>query len=492
MRYFGLLFLLIATTPAFAQSDCTAIETKRVCGSVTDTHEGVCSRFNGIKNGTTESCGNAGKKGEYGYQWQCVEYVRRFYKLAKNHPTEQWDGKGNANQFFTKAAELGLVAFKNGETTSPPRRDDILGFENANHRGVGHVAIIKEILPVSLGNYRVRLIEQNFSQNIDVELPVERRSDGTYFMPDRGRYRVQGWMRLPDANWILASPSAHPSARTSHAMVFDDARQQVVLFGGSASGALQNDTWLWDGSAWHQAFPSSNPSPRALFGMAYDAVNQQVVLFGGFSSGGTFLRDTWMWDGSNWTQKFPANRPALAHEMSFDSERRQIMLLEASSASRTWVWDGNNWTLRTPTSSPPTQGNAAITYDAARQKVVEFSGFFGIGNASGDTWTWDGADWTHLFPHFQPPLWRGGHELVFFAARNQVVLFGGATQAPFPSNLLGDTWIWDGSNWWQTHPSTSPSPRQAFAMAYDSTRKQIVLFGGSDAGGARDDTWILP
>src|SRR5262249_45441901 len=44
-----------------------------------------------------------------------------------------------------------------------------------------------------------------------------------------------------------------PAARWGHAVVYDAARKQVVLFGGSTDMTFHDDTWLWDGAAWRRA-----------------------------------------------------------------------------------------------------------------------------------------------------------------------------------------------------------------------------------------------
>ena len=56
----------------------------------------------------------------------------------------------------------------------------------------------------------------------------------------------------------------------------------------------------------------------------------------------------------------------------------------------------------------------------------------------------------------------------------QAVLFGGNDG----TSNLNDTWVWDGSNWIQQFPATSPSPRMWMSMTYDESRRQLVLFGG--------------
>jgi hypothetical protein len=82
------------------------------------------------------------------------------------------------------------------------------------------------------------------------------------------------------------------------------------------------------------------------------------------------------------------------------------------------------------------------------------------------------------------PSPRSGHAMAYDSARGRVVLFGG-----FSSGVRqGDTWEWDGGAWAQ-RATTGPTPRVLGpAMAYDSARQRVVLFGGFD-GQYRDDTW---
>ena len=81
-----------------------------------------------------------------------------------------------------------------------------------------------------------------------------------------------------EPNWTQKSP-ASPSSRSLHAMAYDAARGQVVLFGGYGGG-FRNDTWVWDGTTWAQKSPATSPSSRYGHAMAYDAARGQVVLFG--------------------------------------------------------------------------------------------------------------------------------------------------------------------------------------------------------------------
>jgi hypothetical protein len=87
---------------------------------------------------------------------------------------------------------------------------------------------------------------------------------------------------------------------------------------------------------------------------------------------------------------------------------------------------------------------------------------------------------------------KNAHALAYDSKRGRVVLFGGADAA----EVLGDTWEWDGSRCTQIS-TTGPGPRTFATMAYDSARRRVVLFGGNRVLFGKtladniylDDTW---
>jgi hypothetical protein len=108
-----------------------------------------------------------------------------------------------------------------------------------------------------------------------------------------------------------------------------------------------------------------------------------------------------------------------------------------------------------------------------------------------DTWTWDGTNWTQQSPSTSPST-RG---FVGFAADPVLarpVLFGGFDG----SSTLSDTWTWTGSNWSPLAVTTSPSARGQTAMATDPNGR-LVLFGGNASApppfgdSPLGDTWSL-
>ena len=319
-------------------------------------------------------------------------------------------------------------------------------------------------------------------------------------------------------NWMQQAPATHPSARSEVPMAYDSVRQQVVLFGGnvySACPCLLNDTWVWDGTNWIQKAPAAAPSVRRGHVMVFDELRQQVVLFGGVTltgSGGeggflTLVGDTWVWDGTNWIQKFPVTSPParVYAAIAYDATRHEVVLFgglnDTSLLGDTWVWDGSNWSPRSPATAPSTRENAAMTYDRVRQEVILFGGDSEKPNgdansADAETWIWDGSSWTQKFPA-TVPAGRNSAGFAYDTAHQQSVLFGGWGPGKIPLSERADTWAWDGSDWAQLTPAASPHTRAEGALAYDGARQQIVLFGGDSStlnpGFITDlsDTWLF-
>src|SRR5262245_24313140 len=83
---------------------------------------------------------------------------------------------------------------------------------------------------------------------------------------------ICGWMALS----LCAAAAAQPRwvrvpivANGEHAMVYDAARQRVVLFSGSLYES-SGETWEWDGASWLRREPATKPPGRTLHALAYD------------------------------------------------------------------------------------------------------------------------------------------------------------------------------------------------------------------------------
>jgi Galactose oxidase, central domain len=125
-----------------------------------------------------------------------------------------------------------------------------------------------------------------------------------------------------------------------------------------------------------------------------------------------------------------------------------------------------------------------MVYDAERQVSLLFGG-----GGNNDTWIWDGKNWRQANPASTPAL-RSGAAIGYDDARQLVVLFGGQTTDNRYGMLLNDTWLWNGSTWTQAAPATTPPARQGAGFTSYTAGQHLVLFGGSTGHTLLGDTWI--
>src|SRR5712692_448369 len=78
-------------------------------------------------------------------------------------------------------------------------------------------------------------------------------------------------------SWTQKFPAQSPPAGGAP-MAYDSARQQVALFTDSCHTSVP-DTWIWDGNAWTEKFPATSPPARCGANLVYDSARNEVVLF---------------------------------------------------------------------------------------------------------------------------------------------------------------------------------------------------------------------
>lgn len=251
-------------------------------------------------------------------------------------------------------------------------------------------------------------------------------------------------------------------------------------------------------SPWNRLFPTTSPGPRDSAAMCYDSAHGQIVMFGGQVYEMGLFADTWTWNGTDWQEIATAVSPRARvwTRMVFDSLRERAVLFGGGDPSSspfgdTWEWDGVHWTELTPSTSPAPRSSFGMAFDSNRRRVVLFGGYDWRGPTDfGDTWQWDGLDWVQAFPAISPSA-RRDHAMAYDSGRDRVVLYGGRfyTGIGHPATLLRDTWEWDGTTWLQRTPAHDPGLLASACMVYDPLRHRTVLFGGTDPDDLRNSTW---
>jgi hypothetical protein len=234
--------------------------------------------------------------------------------------------------------------------------------------------------------------------------------------------------KLTDSGWAEIPAPVKPSPRAGHSMVFDRARNVVVLFGGDTDDGPSSETWEFDGVTWVLR-SSSGPEPRFYAGMAYDAARSRTVLYGGDSGTGRY--------------------------------------------EDTWEWDGVSWTLRAASSAPGRRSRHAMAYDETSGAVVMFGGEVPGSVKAGDTWTWNGASW--IAQNVPGPSARRFHAMTWDPLNARVLLVGGEDV----NGLSGETWAFQDGAWQQLSAKTLP-PRRSHMAWVDEESRELVVMGGFD------------
>ncbi|MCL4449046.1 MAG: hypothetical protein M1483_04565 [Actinobacteria bacterium] len=189
---------------------------------------------------------------------------------------------------------------------------------------------------------------------------------------------------------------------------------------------------------------------------------------------------------TTWTQVLPAvpisgvspyngtgDTSTMYAAMAYDANTNQVIFYGGiNSSTDTFAWSGSSWSEVSSANTPPAGlYGASMVYDAANQTILFFGGT-SVGyqsSPSNSTWVWDGTNWTEAAPTTSP---SGGYGegMAYDPAIGKVVLY----------TDYGNTWTWDGTNWTKLSPATSPGPICAEVMAYDPSTTSIILFGGYD------------
>lgn len=172
------------------------------------------------------------------------------------------------------------------------------------------------------------------------------------------------------------------------------------------------------------------------------------------------------------------------------------------------------WTQLTPSGTPPIpRFRHSAVYDPTSNRIIVFGGqapTSGCGlNPLDDTWVLTNANglggtrtWIQLAPTGPVPAARGGHRAVYDAANDRMIIFGGDSTGCVPPTF-NDVWVLTGASgthgqpaWTQLATSGSVPPGLVEpAVAYDSVRNKLIVFGGNASEGncffEKNDVWTL-
>jgi hypothetical protein len=287
----------------------------------------------------------------------------------------------------------------------------------------------------------------------------------------------EGWVRVTAAGaWRTGEPIAAPAPRFWGRASYDPIRGESWILGGRVDsfGSCDGEgndicraLWTWGGGAWQRADPGDAFGDGALkarerHAQAYDFDRGELVVFGGKGAVGctvpesAFCGDTWVYDGDSWRDATPPSGEVpmrrILHTMTYDSERRQVLMYGGVSESVNECNPGRQY--------------------------------------CGNTWVWDGATWSTVqaYDDGARPDDRRGHVMAYDPILDKTILFGGhgaeVCDEDAGSELCSDTWQWTGTQWQEVGMGVSdpqPSGREDASLVYCPKEQRLMLFGG-DAG----------
>ncbi len=172
---------------------------------------------------------------------------------------------------------------------------------------------------------------------------------------------------------------------------------RAFLFGGvTQTSTVVNDLWEFNGTSWILRTPSSGslPSPRTRATLVSDGVGN-LYLYGGLSASQAVLNDVWKFNGTQWSMLPKAPIRRFGHSMILDVVRNNFFVAGGLNESQIAVNDA--WTVTIGANGTPTWaqvapagstavGGVGITQiswgalDAVRNELVvaDFTGTFAL------------------------------------------------------------------------------------------------------------------
>jgi len=232
--------------------------------------------------------------------------------------------------------------------------------------------------------------------------------------------------------WSTIVPAGTPPTNWSgEAVVYDPTGDQVLFFGGNASGGLINQIWalqLTGPPQWVQVVASGDaPTPRQGAGAVLDTRRNRMIVGGGTSNDGG-MTDVWALDlpETQWSQLFPSGTPAQLHGTAVYDELsdRIIQCNESSPISILSLGDSPAWSTAP---GPGVTHGLKPCYEGARNRIIGIEGAELY--SSFRYWACDLATfaWTELHPSGALPVIAKSTSalvLCFDPSHNLLVEFG--------------------------------------------------------------------
>ena len=327
---------------------------------------------------------------------------------------------------------------------------------------------------------------------------------------------VQVLTLSPTPAWSRITPAGPtPGVRSGHRAIYDAPRDRMVIFGGE-SGNVFDDTW---------ALPLSGTPTWALLDDTRRYVNVPRSYFAMVNAGGAmvvfggenpdFRNDTARLDLTAmpaWQPVNPATKPSARGGLDgiFDAPRNRVLIFGGFDPNYVSYPQGflndvheyspgaDAWQpVVTSGTPPPGRVAAGLIYDPVRERMLVIGGYLPPTRYD-DVWALSltgTPQWTQLFPTGTPMGPRSGHTVIYQPSQDRVIVFGGLDYSGFKNDVWALS-LAGTPSWTQLFPSGSPPfgsplPRESSAAVYDAARDRMIVVDGRTIDNGFDDVWAL-
>ena len=292
--------------------------------------------------------------------------------------------------------------------------------------------------------------------------------------------------------------------RNAHAMTYNSNDSKIYLFGGANHEKVMNDLWFFENNKWIKVNVKEKPLPRTFSQMVYDTQNERLLLFGGnkvlFGDGAnsnTLLNDTWEFKKGKWKKLVTtiAPQPRSEAAMIFDAVRNKVVLFGGYTFKEkkykklhdTWEFYDNDWHLISE-EGPSARNGAAMIFDKINKEVILFGGSAidrQYGENKGETWSWNGKKWSKFKMSNTVGVFNAA--MIYEPNKKEIIRFGGWNGKA----RIDETWIFKNKKWSKQDIENSPESRNHSSMVFDEKNNRAILFGGHDGDTVFGDVWEL-
>lgn len=303
---------------------------------------------------------------------------------------------------------------------------------------------------------------------------------------------------------VSAQTSTQELVLNAHSMVYHKAESKAYILGGATEKAVSNQLLVFDGEKLGVVQIKHGPEGRTFASMAYHEKDESIILFGGSrvlfgkkTDATNLLNDTWVYKGGTWTNLKTENSPSPRAEaaIAYDATRDRILLFggytivgdDYVKLADTWEFYDNDW-HKTEEAGPSARNGAALSYYPILGQLVLFGGSTidkQYGSGTGDTWTWNGEQWDKL--QLNQPANIFNTAMAYDETKRQLIRFGGWNGR----ERTNETWAFNGDQWSQLRLTRLPEARNHSQLIYDKTNQQLILFGGHNGDFVFGDLWVF-